>query len=71
MRSIRVSMGLTQEKLAWDCDLANAYLSQVESGQRLPSVEVLDRLAARLEVPLAELFSGEAPTSRGGVKTRE
>jgi transcriptional regulator with XRE-family HTH domain len=52
-----VEVGITQEKLAWDCDLAKPYLSQVESGKRIPSVPVLALLAKRLGVELADIVA--------------
>ncbi|MBK8170527.1 MAG: helix-turn-helix transcriptional regulator [Sandaracinaceae bacterium] len=55
IRSIRKEEQLTQEKLAWDADLAKAYLSQVEAGKRLPSLPALLSLAKRLDVELADL----------------
>lgn len=55
IRSIRGEAAITQERLAWDCDLDKGYLSQVEAGKRLPSLAVLGALAKRLEVELADL----------------
>jgi transcriptional regulator with XRE-family HTH domain len=46
---------LTQERLAWECDLDKGYLSQVESGKRQPSLTVLAALAERLELTVADL----------------
>lgn len=48
---------MTQERLAWDCELDKGYLSQVESGKRLPSVAVLQEIAERLGVELADVTS--------------
>ncbi len=57
IRSLREEKGLTQERLAWECDLAKAYMSQVESGKRLPSVPVLAALAKRLGVDLVDIVA--------------
>ena len=56
MRQLRQEMGLTQEKLAWESDLAKPYLSQIEAGKRLPSVPVLYRLAERRGVDVVDLL---------------
>jgi transcriptional regulator with XRE-family HTH domain len=50
-------VGLTPERLAWNCDLDKGFLSQVESGKRMPSVAVLLRLARRLKVEVADVVA--------------
>jgi transcriptional regulator with XRE-family HTH domain len=57
IRALRVEADITQEKLAWDCDLAKPYLSQIEAGKRIPSVPVLALLAKRLGVELADVVA--------------
>lgn len=57
LRALRGEANLTQERLAWECDLDKGYLSQLESGKRLPSVAVLHVLAARLGVEVADLLA--------------
>ncbi|MGW7068816.1 helix-turn-helix domain-containing protein [Streptomyces sp. NPDC054855] len=42
------------------CGISERYLHLVEAGKRIPSVEVLARLAVELDVPVAALFA-EAP----------
>ena len=55
--TLRAELGLTQEKLAWDAGLeSKGYLSRIESGQRVPSLELLDRLARRLGVEPRDLL---------------
>lgn len=63
---LRQERGLTQEKLAWECDLAKPYLSQIESGKRVPTLGTLARIAARLGVELVHLVAVEAaaPTAQ-------
>ncbi len=57
IRSLREARDLTQEKLAWEAGLSSkGYLSRIEDGQRLPSVEVLERLSRRLEVEARDLL---------------
>jgi transcriptional regulator with XRE-family HTH domain len=57
IRALREEVGITQERLAWDSDLAKAYLSQVESGKRTPSIPVLCALAERLGVEVADFLA--------------
>jgi transcriptional regulator with XRE-family HTH domain len=55
--ALRQDRGLTQEALAWQAEFGSkGYLSRIESGQRMPSVAVLERLAKELGVELRDLF---------------
>jgi transcriptional regulator with XRE-family HTH domain len=53
--ALRAEAGLTQERLAWEAGLAKGYLSQVESGKRVPSIPVVFALATRLGVSAADV----------------
>lgn len=53
---VRRELELQQEDLAKRAGINPGYLSLIESGQRLPSLEMLARLAEVLQVPLFELF---------------
>ena len=64
IRALRGEAQITQERLAWDCDLAKPYMSQIEAGKRLPSVAVLDAIAKRLSVEMADLLSTEMTDPR-------
>ena len=55
---------IKQEDLAWDCELDKGYLSQVESGKRMPSVPVLFQLAERLGVYASDLLAIEPGAPR-------
>ena len=72
LRRIRVQRGLSQERLAHDADVDRSYVGGLERQEENPTVDVLDRLASMLEVPLAEFFreprKGAAPPKplRGG-----
>src|SRR5690349_12702331 len=66
LRQARYSRDLTQGELA-DGQFSVSYISGVERGQIRPSLGALERLAARLEVPIAELMrleDGEAERGR-------
>src|ERR1700689_4365894 len=65
VRALRLEKGATQEQLAWACDVDKGYMSLVEAGKRVPSVAVLDVIARRLGVELADLF-----VVRSGARTR-
>ena len=57
VRRIRVANGVSQERLAFDADVDRSYLGGLERGEHNPTVDVLERLAKVLSVPLKELFS--------------
>lgn len=50
VRRLRVERKLTQEQLAHDAEIDLTYLGGIERGRRNPSVSVLGRLAAALDV---------------------
>lgn len=54
---LRGELAMTQEQLAWSADLGSkGYLSRIESGQRLPSLAVMERLARSLQVETRDLL---------------
>lgn len=57
VRRIRVAKGISQERLAFDSGVDRSYLGSLERFEGNPTVDVLDRLASTLQVPLSELFS--------------
>ena len=50
----------TQERLAESARVGASYVARIETGQRKPTLETLERLAAALGVPLARLFDTRA-----------
>ncbi len=57
---MRDAIGLTQEEVARRARITAKYLSQVENGHSIPSVDVFMRLVELgLETPLATFFGGE------------
>jgi transcriptional regulator with XRE-family HTH domain len=49
LRRLRNRKGYTQEDLAERCESSKNYISQMESGRRHPSHEMLDRLCRALQ----------------------
>lgn len=56
LRIIREAMNLSVEEVELRAGLARSYLCDVENGQIVPSLTVLEKIATALEVPLAKLF---------------
>jgi transcriptional regulator with XRE-family HTH domain len=56
IRGRRNSLRMSQEELAFQAELTPTYVSQIETGQRNPSLEALFRLCAALKTELSDLF---------------
>jgi transcriptional regulator with XRE-family HTH domain len=65
LRSLREQKGLSQGDIEKSTGLLRCYISRIENGHTIPSLETLERFAGALDIPLYELFyagNGEAPT---------
>jgi transcriptional regulator with XRE-family HTH domain len=61
LKKLREDRSLSQGDIEKRTGLLRCYISRVENGHTVPSLETLERLAAALEVPLYQLFyEGEA-----------
>jgi transcriptional regulator with XRE-family HTH domain len=63
IRQLRQQKGLSQGDIEEATGLLRCYISRVEHGHTVPSLETLERFAAAFDVPLYQLFyrGGEAP----------
>jgi transcriptional regulator with XRE-family HTH domain len=57
MKRIRNERGLTQQTLADKVKIHRVYLAQMEGATRVPSLEMLERLAKALKVTVGELVA--------------
>jgi transcriptional regulator with XRE-family HTH domain len=57
MKRLRLSQGLSQEKLAALAALHPNYIGSVERAERNISVDNIEKIAKALEVPIAQLLS--------------
>jgi transcriptional regulator with XRE-family HTH domain len=53
---VRVQRGISQERLAFDAEVDRSYVGGLERQEENPTVDILDRLAKTLEVPISEFF---------------
>ncbi|MBI2874564.1 MAG: helix-turn-helix transcriptional regulator [Firmicutes bacterium] len=53
LRLLRLERELTQEQLAGKAGFHPTYIAKIETGRRLPSLEVIEQLAFSLNVPAA------------------
>lgn len=64
LRLIRVRKGLSQERLAYDSGVDRAYVGGLERQEENPTVDVMDRLAKTLQVPLSQFFKTPKPGAK-------
>ncbi len=57
IRALRTERGLTQETLAFACDLDRTYISGIERGERNPSLTNILKIAEALSTRPSELFA--------------
>ena len=56
LKKLREDRSLSQGDIEKRTGLLRCYISRVENGHTVPSLETLERLAAALEIPLYQLF---------------
>jgi transcriptional regulator with XRE-family HTH domain len=56
LKKLREDKSLSQGDIEKRTGLLRCYISRVENGHTVPSLETLERLAAALEIPLYQLF---------------
>src|SRR5213595_3878094 len=59
LRTVREQKELSQGDVEKRSGLLRCYISRVENGHTVPSIETLEKLARALEVPMYQLFYGE------------
>lgn len=68
LRTLREEKKLSQGDIEKRSGLLRVYISRVENGHTVPSVETLEKFAHSLEVPLYQLFyEGERPPAPSGL----
>ncbi len=62
LRAIREQKDLSQGDIEERTGLKRCYVSRVENGHTVPSIETLEKMARALEIPMYQLFyDGEEP----------
>jgi transcriptional regulator with XRE-family HTH domain len=67
VRDWRTERGLSQEGFAYRCGIHRTYMTHIELGTKMPSIQVVARIARGLDVEVSELFSeleGRGATAR-------
>ncbi len=62
LRKLREDKKLSQGDIEERTGLLRCYISRVENGHTIPSIETLERISSALEIPLYQLFyEGDEP----------
>lgn len=56
IKKLRKDLSVKQFELANDIGISQTYLSQIEGGTKKPSLDVLEKIASKLDLPLSILF---------------
>ena len=57
IRNFRLQKGMSQGDIEKRTGLLRCYLSRVENGHTIPSLDTLAKIAGAMEVPLAQFFA--------------
>ena len=60
IRTYRLQKGLSQGDIEKKTGLLRCYLSRVENGHTMPSLETLAKIAEALDLPIAQFFADDA-----------
>jgi transcriptional regulator with XRE-family HTH domain len=72
LRRLREDKSLSQGDIEERTGLLRCYISRVENGHTVPSLETLERLASALEIPLYQLFyEGDDPPPLPNLSRRQ
>lgn len=71
IRSFRQKRGLSQGDLEKRTGLMRCYISRVENGHTVPSIETLSRIARALDAQLADLFLNADAVAADGDPTEQ
>ena len=72
LRELRELKNFSQGDIEKRTGLLRCYVSRVENGHTVPSIETLEKMARALEVPLYKLFyDGDAPAKAPAVFNRK
>ncbi len=61
IRAYRLQKGLSQGDIEKKTGLLRCYLSRVENGHTVPSLDTLSKIAIALDLPISQFFSEDAP----------
>ena len=66
IRSYRLQKGMSQGDIEKKTGLLRCYLSRVENGHTIPSLDTLAKIASAMDIPLAHFFADRNSESANG-----
>src|ERR1700751_543466 len=63
IRNYRLQKGMSQGDIEKRTGLLRCYVSRVENGHTIPSLDTLAKIATAMELPLSQFFSGTGHTN--------
>jgi transcriptional regulator with XRE-family HTH domain len=60
IRAFRLQKGLSQGDIEKKTGLLRCYLSRVENGHTVPSLDTLSKIAVALDLPISQFFADDA-----------
>lgn len=72
LRLVRAYHDLSQTQLSYDLQISNSFLSEIESGKKAPSIELLNKYSQKFDIPVSSLlfFSENLDKSKATDKLR-
>jgi transcriptional regulator with XRE-family HTH domain len=67
LKALRAQKNLSQGDLEKRTGLLRCYISRVENGHTIPSVDTLEKMARALEVPMYRLFTDEGHVNKPNI----
>ena len=67
LKALRAQKNLSQGDIEKRTGLLRCYISRVENGHTVPSVDTLEKLARALEVPMYRLFTDEEHVNKPNI----
>jgi transcriptional regulator with XRE-family HTH domain len=72
LRLMRLFHDLKQFELAERLQISKSHLSEIESGRKIPTLDLLEKYSREFDVPISSImfFAEEIPTAKRGEKAR-
>ncbi|WP_142113805.1 helix-turn-helix transcriptional regulator [Bosea sp. AK1] len=70
LRLLRLYLGLSQKQIATELELSQSMVSEIESGTKSVSMEVLERYSSKLHVRMSQLLFFAEELEGEPIKTR-
>ena len=67
LKKFRKIQKISQAKLAALCDTDLSYIGQIEMGKRFPSIKLIEKIAAVLDIEAYRLFMDDSGMQYGGL----